>query len=788
MTLARDANRITVIGGTSSSDGTTVTPIYVDPTTHRLLVDLAGSGITVGTTTITSGTSGRILYDNAGVVGELATTGSGNVVLATSPTLVSPTLGAALATTLNKVTITSPATGSTLTIDDGFTLHANGNATVSGTNTGDQNLFSSIPVSGQTTVTANSTTTALTLVAGTNVTITTDNTAKSVTINSSGGGTPGGADTQVQVNNSGSFAGYAGFTFDKTSLLGLGANGGGLGKIQFFGNTSGSVTLQPNAAAGTGIVLTMPATTGTVVTTGDTGTVSNTMLAGSIANAKLVSSSITIAGSATSLGGSITLDTITGVASNGYLKRTGANTLTNVSSIPNGDLANSSITLNAGTSVGLTTPGAMSLGSTYTIGATTDKLQFGALGLNVATPANAGQISSVLAANNITGLLIKRATDTLPTGDFLIFQNALAGTLFDIDITGTIKTGVWNGTAIGVPYGGTGVATLTAHGVLIGEGTGNVAATAAGSAGQILQSGGASADPSYSTPTYPSASGTSGKVLISDGTNNVYSTPTFPNASATSGKVIKSDGTNWIASTETYAAPGTSGNVMTSDGTNWTSAAPASSSTPKMKWATIFEGSLNARLGVANNINTGICSIALGGLKIDTGVSVASGGYVDVLLNTNTTFRAYEAGGIFTCSLQTNTGGTAIYDSFCGIGSPTIAGTGITFTPNHMGFKLLGNNTNVTLYGTVGNGSTETTVSLFSGVNSNDTLDLIMVINSGSVDFYYRQNGSSLSTKQTISTGLPSQGASENNLRFALTNKNAGNEIVVVYGYASFER
>src|SRR6185295_18778494 len=56
------------------------------------------------------------------------------------------------------------------------------------------------------------------------------------------------------------------------------------------------------------------------------------------------------------------------------------------------------------------------------------------------------------------------------------------------------------------------------------------------------------------------------------------STPTFPNASATSGKVIKSDGTNWVASTETYAAPGTSGNVLTSDGTNWTSAAPSGGS------------------------------------------------------------------------------------------------------------------------------------------------------------------------------------------------------------------
>ena len=59
-----------------------------------------GSGITIGTTTITSGTTGRVLYDNVGVVGELATTGSGSVVLATSPTLVTPTLGVATGTSL----------------------------------------------------------------------------------------------------------------------------------------------------------------------------------------------------------------------------------------------------------------------------------------------------------------------------------------------------------------------------------------------------------------------------------------------------------------------------------------------------------------------------------------------------------------------------------------------------------------------------------------------------------------------------------------------------------------
>lgn len=51
-------------------------------------------------------------------------TGSGAAVFATSPTLVTPTLGVASATTINKVTFTTPATGSTLTIVDGKTLTA----------------------------------------------------------------------------------------------------------------------------------------------------------------------------------------------------------------------------------------------------------------------------------------------------------------------------------------------------------------------------------------------------------------------------------------------------------------------------------------------------------------------------------------------------------------------------------------------------------------------------------------------------------------------------------------
>lgn len=44
ISLPRDSNRVTVIGGVSSVDGTTVETIYVDPVTHRLLVDSTGGG------------------------------------------------------------------------------------------------------------------------------------------------------------------------------------------------------------------------------------------------------------------------------------------------------------------------------------------------------------------------------------------------------------------------------------------------------------------------------------------------------------------------------------------------------------------------------------------------------------------------------------------------------------------------------------------------------------------------------------------------------------------------
>ncbi len=87
----------------------------------------------------------------------------------------------------------------------------------------------------------------------------------------------------------------------------------------------------------------------------------------------------------------------------------------------------------------------------------------------------------------------------------------------------------FSASGLSVPQGGTGDTTLTAHAVLVGEGTSPVATVGPGSAGQILQSGGALADPAYSTATYPSTT-TANQLLYSSATNTVSGLATANNA------------------------------------------------------------------------------------------------------------------------------------------------------------------------------------------------------------------------------------------------------------------
>jgi len=101
------------------------------------------TGLVVGTTTVTGGTSGRVLYDNAGVVGEYATTGTGDVVRATSPTITTPNIAKLANLTTNGFVKTSGSDG-TLSVDTSTYLTGNQSITLSGDATGSGTT--SIPV------------------------------------------------------------------------------------------------------------------------------------------------------------------------------------------------------------------------------------------------------------------------------------------------------------------------------------------------------------------------------------------------------------------------------------------------------------------------------------------------------------------------------------------------------------------------------------------------------------------------------------------------------------------
>lgn len=129
--------------------------------------------------------------------------------------------------------------------------------TSSGTNTGDQSIFSTIAVSGQSNVVADTTSDTLTLVAGTNITITTDASTDSITINASGGGLSDGDKGDIVVSSSGTVWTIDSGITTQVNRLGIGNAVSGSHKLQveghtiLFNNPLGDVDLYLSKAAST---------------------------------------------------------------------------------------------------------------------------------------------------------------------------------------------------------------------------------------------------------------------------------------------------------------------------------------------------------------------------------------------------------------------------------------------------------------------------------------------------------------------------------------------------------
>lgn len=104
------------------------------------------------------------------------------------------------------------------------------------------------------------------------------------------------------------------------------------------------------------------------------------------------------------------------------------------------------------------------------------------LDLNVTTAKIA---DAAVTKIKIAGIPVYGATNVSTSGHPAFFSNNTGDGISD------------NGALVGVTSGGTGAATFTAHGVLVGAGTASIVATAAGTIGYPLLSGGASADPLF---------------------------------------------------------------------------------------------------------------------------------------------------------------------------------------------------------------------------------------------------------------------------------------------------
>ncbi len=237
--------------------GTDSTTITFPNTSISVIGAVDGDGTVLSSAACTPSAAGVCALSLAN-----SPTGTGSVVLATSPTLVTPTLGVATATTVNKVTITAPSSSATLTIGNGKTLTASNSLTLAGTDSttmtfpnASSHLLAS--VSGDGTV-LSSTACTPTSAGGCSLALVSNAPAESVfSNNSSSTGTPG-FNTSLNLSSTGVFSWNSDTGISRGSTggiidFGTGAQGSTAGSLD-AANLTVSSTVRANGsfnAAGT---------------------------------------------------------------------------------------------------------------------------------------------------------------------------------------------------------------------------------------------------------------------------------------------------------------------------------------------------------------------------------------------------------------------------------------------------------------------------------------------------------------------------------------------------------
>lgn len=239
-------------------------------------------------------------------------------------------------------------------------------------------------------------------------------------------GSPGGLNTQIQYNNAGAFGGDTGFTTDGAGGLSI---------------TSGSIDMN----GGSGITLD---TAGTIDAPDATITILGTVGAGGAATINLGGANATLEVANLTVDGTLT-----------YLDTT------------NLRIEDKLIDLNS-------TAAGLGVGSNASSG----------LNILSNTPANTVTFQTLSdggALSSSSGLDVATSKDYSVNGTSVLNATTLGSSVVTSSLTavGTIATGVWQGTAVGVAYGGTGQTSYTNGQLLIGNTTGNTLAKATLTAG-----------------------------------------------------------------------------------------------------------------------------------------------------------------------------------------------------------------------------------------------------------------------------------------------------------------
>lgn len=201
---------------------------------------------------------------------------------------------------------------------------------------------------------------------------------------------------------------------------------------------------------------------------------------------------------------------------------------------------------------------------------------------------------------------------------------------------------------------------------------------------------------------------------------------------------------NYTASTNSFSC-GTSG---------------AAGGAPRTVLSTVFEAT--GRF-VSTVVNAGTITFSTNGVALNTTATATSSTHLQWIA-----LQADNGGGLFTtfplefsATFDVPAIGTDL-QIFAGLGVPTVAGAGITFTVNHIGFKLVrASSGDCSLYATQADG-TETASSALTTLTTNDNLDVALSVDSASsVRYWWRKNGSTWSSATTLTTNIPTSGTAQ---------------------------